>query len=227
MTTYFYSDIIIPLITIPFIDLLLCTIIDKRARWFQLHSAINTIIVYIIYNDVYLLYTDPLHNIRIIESKIDCNFIIFLHIYHYFIFENNVMDYFHHFVFIGCGCIPIFYYYNSNLIRLTMFSACGLPGAIEYLTLTLVKHNKINSLTQKRFNSYLYNYFRYPTTIYSITIIYIAYLHDLTPVIYPIIVYYIMFLIFINGSFYNKLTLENHIQHKIAHRFNYLNAHRQ
>ena len=82
-----------------------------------------------------------------------------------------------------------------------MFSACGLPGAIEYLTLTLVKHNKINSLTQKRFNSYLYNYFRYPTTIYSITIIYIAYLHDLTPVIYPIIIYYIMFLNFYKWIF--------------------------
>jgi hypothetical protein len=211
INAYFSVDIIIPLISIPFIDFLLCIIIDTKARWFQLHAAVNTIIVYIISNDIYLLYTDPLHNIRDVESKMECNFIIFLHIYHYFIFKNTVMDNFHHFIFIGCGGIPLFYYYNSNLTRLTSFAVCGLPGAIEYFTLTLVKHNKMKSLTQKQFNSYLYNYFRYPITIYGITIIYIAHTQNLTSETPSIVIYYIIFLVFMNGSFYNKLTIENAI----------------
>ena len=203
--TYFsLPEILIPLVSIPCIDIILSATIGTRARWFQLHSMINFIIVYIISGDVYLLYTDPLNNIRTLESKIDCNFIVLLHIYHYFVFKNTRMDYFHHFIFVGCGCVPIFYCYSSNLIRLTTFSGCGLPGAIEYLTLTLVKNNKLNSLKQKRFNSHLYNYFRYPTTIYSITVIYISYLQDLTQVIHPIIIYYIMLLVFINGSLDRK-----------------------
>ena len=41
------SDIIIPLLSIPTIDLLLCIFFGTNARWFQLHSVINGIITYI------------------------------------------------------------------------------------------------------------------------------------------------------------------------------------
>ena len=122
------------------------------------------------------------------------------------------------------GCLPIFCFYDSNLLRLTSFAACGLPGAIEYFTLALVKHKKLGILTQKRMNAILYNYIRFPMTLYSITVIHIAYTLGLTPSSSPIVVYYVIFLVYINGSFYNKLTIENHIQHKVAMRLNYLNA---
>lgn len=209
------TDFIIPAITIPSIDFLLCIIFTSHSRWFQLHSAINTIIVYIISNDVFLLYTDPINNIHESDSKIECSFIILLHIYHYLLFKNTVMDYFHHIVFIGGGCLPIFYLYNTNLTRLASFAGCGLPGAIEYFTLSLVKHKKMNSLTQKQMNSFMYNYFRFPATLYSISVIHIAYMMSLTPPCSAALVYYIIFIIFLNGSFYNKLTVENHIEHKL------------
>ena len=216
------TDFIIPAITIPVVDLLLCLMFTSHARWFQLHSAINAIIVYIIYNDVFILYMDPIHNIHESESKIECSFIILLHIYHYLLFKNTMMDYFHHIVFVGGGCVPIFCSYNSNLIRLASFAGCGLPGAFEYFTLALVKHNKMNSLTQKWMNALMYNYFRYPATVYSVTVIHIAYSMSLTPAASIVIVYYIIFIIFMNGSFYNKLTIENHIHHRVAIKLNSL-----
>lgn len=222
---YFSStDFIIPVITIPMIDFLLCTLFTSQARWFQLHSAINAIIVYIISNDVFLLYTDPLNNIHETESKLECSYIVLLHIYHYFLFKNTMMDYFHHIVFVGFGCIPIFCFYNTNLIRLATFAGCGLPGAIEYFTLSLVKHKKLNSLTQKRLNSYMYNYFRFPATVYSISIIHIAYIMNLTPAAHIALVYYIIFIVFLNGSFYNKLTLDNHTEHKLLLKINNSNT---
>ena len=112
VVTYLNStDFIIPAITIPSIDFILCIMFTRHARWFQLHSAINIIIVYIISNDVFLLYTDPLNNIRNTESKIECSFIILLHLYHYMVFKNTMMDYLHHFVF-------VVWWMSSNLLFL-------------------------------------------------------------------------------------------------------------
>ena len=221
------TDFIIPAIVIPGVDVLLCMLFTKHARWFQLHSAINAIIVYIISTDVFLLYTDPLNNIQQTESKVECSFIILLHLYHYLRFPNTTMDYFHHIIFIGFGCIPIFCFYNSNLIRLASFAGCGLPGAIEYFMLALVKHKKLGSLTQKRMNSLMYNYFRYPATVYSVTVIHVAYTQGLTPVAPIAMVYYIIFIVFMNGSFYNKLTLENYVEHRIAFKLHSLNSGRR
>ena len=150
------SDIIIPLITIPTIDLVLCKIFGTISRWFQLHSVINFIIVSIIYRDVIRLYINPLQYNRLVDTKIECYYILFLHIYHLFMKKLSFMDYFHHIVFIGAGFLPGILLSNSNLTRLVSFSGCGLTGVIEYATLALVKHKRLDYLTQKKINSYIY-----------------------------------------------------------------------
>ena len=70
------SDIIIPLLSIPTIDLLLCRLFGTKSRWFQLHSAINGIITYIIWSDVYLLVINPIKNINIMISIMDYYYIM-------------------------------------------------------------------------------------------------------------------------------------------------------
>jgi hypothetical protein len=209
----------VPLISIPLIDQGLCLLFGRRSRWFQLHSAINAIVVSIIYKDVIDLFIDPIANNRLVDTKIDCYYIIFLHLYHLFITKNlTFMDYFHHIVFVGIGCAPGFLIYNNNLVRLSSFAACGLTGTIEYFTLALVKHKKLNSLTQKNISSYLYNYVRYPLSIYSILAIYIVYINNPLIVTNTWLLMYVTFIIFLNGSFYNKLTIENYIIHKMIER---------
>ena len=61
-------DYIIPLISIPIIDILLCKGFGSKSRWFQLHSVINAVIVYIIWNDVICLITNPIINVRQMNS---------------------------------------------------------------------------------------------------------------------------------------------------------------
>jgi hypothetical protein len=208
-------DIMAPLIIIPSTDFILCKLFGTRSRWFQLHSIINLVIVYITYNDVFNLFINPLNSIKIVDSKIDYYFILWLHIYHIFIGKLSFMDICHHLLFVGTGIIPCILCHSSNLIRIGSFTLCGLPGAIEYGTLSLVKHNKIKSITQKRIVSYIYNYFRYPITIYSSTLTYIAYIQGFKTNTDPRLILYVNLLLIINGSFYNKLTIENYMEHKL------------
>lgn len=214
VTNIMSRDMIIPFVAIPTTDLLLCVLIGTKTRWFQLHAAVNAIIVSIIYEDVIKLYIDPIENNGELSSQMEGYFIIFLHIYHLFISKNlSFMDYFHHILFVGLGFVPAFLVYTNNLIRLASFAGCGITGFLEYSSLVLVKHNLIDSLKQKKFNSYLYNYVRYPLSLYSIVAMYMAYRkNNLT--INPFMLTYISIIIFFNGAFYNKLTVENYIHHK-------------
>lgn len=209
-------EIIIPVITIPSIDLFLCLLFGAKARWFQLHSVINAVIVGIIYDDVIKLYRNPLLNNHAITCKLDMTYIMWLHLYHLLITKNiTCMDYFHHIVFVGFGCLPAYLLYDNNLLRLGVFATCGFTGAIEYFSLALVKHGRLTLLAQKRFNSHLYNYVRYPLSMYSVITIYIVSLYDreLTGD-YPVLLFVINVMIFMNGAFYNKLTVENYIRNQ-------------
>jgi len=216
---YDKTDILIPLITIPSVDLLLCLIFTQKARWFQLHSVINGIIVYIIQDDVINLYKNPITYSKILDTKIEFYFITFLHIYHLIISSNlTMMDYFHHILFIGFGCVPAYLLYDNNLIRLGTFASCGITGCIEYFSLALVKHQKLHPITQKKYNSYLYNYVRYPLTVYCNVSIYISYRLNYL-IGNPYFLIYINLIIFYNGAFYNKLTLENYMGHKVIQHY--------
>ena len=75
-------DYIIPIILTPTIDNLLCKMFGTKSRWFQLHSVINAIIVYIIWDDIINIYSNPLMYIKEVESKMDSYFIMVIHIYH-------------------------------------------------------------------------------------------------------------------------------------------------
>ena len=210
-------EIIIPIIAIPSIDLLLCFLFGVKARWFQLHSAINIVIVGIIFDDVVKLYRNPIYNNHDIDSKLELTYIMTLHIYHLLISKNiTFMDYCHHLLFVGFACLPAYIFYNNNLLRLSVFATCGLTGSIEYFMLALVKHNRLTSIKQKMYNTYIYNYLRYPFSMYSVIAIYISSLYN--PEIignYPMLLLFMNLTILLNGSFYNKLAIENYIEHKM------------
>jgi len=198
MLKYILTNFIVA-ISIPLLDLGLCLIYNKKARWFQLHAAVNFVILTIIYKDVFTLVVNPL-KIRYIENPIEIYYIFYLHLYHMIIFKNTLMDYFHHIVFVLFGALPVYYFYSYNIIRLSTFVGCGLPGLIEYTTLSLVKNEKMSSLTQKSLISNIYNYFRYPFTIFSASAIYIANQNQFTNIPSNHIIF-VMLMIFLNGSY--------------------------
>ena len=65
-----------------------------------------------------------------------------------FRFNITPMDKFHHYLFVFFGAIPMLLFWKGPFMQLTMFFTCGLPGAIDYFILCLVKHNYILKLEQ-------------------------------------------------------------------------------
>lgn len=207
-----YSDILIPVTAIPILDILLCCMISSKARWFQLHACVNLIITVIIFNDVKDYFNNLFLAIKDRDSNLDNYFIIVLHCYHCLFFKNlKMLDYFHHFLFVITGVLPSTYLFNNNVTRFITFTGCGVPGIIEYGTLVLVKHNYITTLYQKKINSYMYAFFRSPLAIFNASFIYMGYKYNYFNHENIYILMYILFLTYFNGTFYNKLTIENYI----------------
>lgn len=206
-----------PVVKITTADMLLCSLFGKKARWFQLHCFINLMICNIIKYDIYNLLYSPL-DVYKLDKYDELYYIFYLHVYHMMFFKNTLMDYFHHVVFVIFGTIPIYYYYNYNVIRLATLSGCGIPGAIEYFTLSLVKHEKIQSLTQKTIMVNVYNYFRYPFSIFAASNIYYSHMIGLTNKVDNKLIFYTIFMITFNSGFFNKLTIENRIQHYLHNK---------
>ena len=110
------------------------------------------------------------------------------------------------------GVFPSVIYINSNIVRLGFISGCGITGFIEYGSLALVKNGKITSIVQKRINSFMYAYIRCPLAIFGCAFNYVFYMEGLLPYDNPYMVIYINLLMFLNATYYNKLTIENHIE---------------
>lgn len=210
-TFQFDKQLLIPLLTIPSLDILLCCMISNKARWFQLHASINLIITVIIFQDVEKYFTRMFGGILEKTSNIDNYFILILHLYHCLFFKNlSKLDYFHHLLFVITGVIPCTFLFKSNISRLITFTGCGLPGIIEYGSLVLMKHDIISQLMQKKINSYMYAYLRCPLSIFNVSFIYIGYKEGYFYEENRNLLFYILFLTYFNGTFYNKLTIENY-----------------
>tara|TARA_Y100000591_G_C21834949_1_gene701895 strand:- start:1886 stop:2548 length:663 start_codon:yes stop_codon:yes gene_type:complete len=206
------NDITIPIVIVPICDIFMCILFTTRARWFQLHMIVNVIITSIIIKDVIDIYTDPINNIEIKTHDLDNYFIIVLHLYHMITFKYlTYMDYIHHFLFVCFGILPSIFFIKTNILRVSTIAGCGIPGIIEYGSLVLVKHDYIDKLTQKKINSNMYAYFRNPLGLFSFIIIYISYINNKLYIDNKFMILFMMLLVYINSTFYNKLTIENYI----------------
>lgn len=88
------------------------------------------------------------------------------------------------------------------------FFISGLPGAIDYLLLVLVKYDKVPVIVQKRVCASLNVYMRGPFILVSAYTMYIALLYKNTTV--PISVgLFIFFVSVFNSLYYTKTTVAN------------------
>ena len=160
------SNFIDSFFTIIIIDFILCILLGLKARYFQLHTLVNTIITVRILPDVIKLINDPINNYRILNNNYESMLILSLHLYHILISKKlSYIELFHHILFVGLGIIPSIIFIKTNQIYLGYIACSGIPGIFEYGLLTLLKNNIINSNIQKKYTAYLYNYFRYPLAI--------------------------------------------------------------
>lgn len=208
------------LCVIPFTDFILIKCFGSTARWFQLHSAINFFITYLIRNDIYSFIFYPLYAIRVNTDYKVVYYIIYLHTYHFFIKKLHLIELIHHILFVFMGVLPCIFFWKYNIINLWILSGCGLPGAIEYFLLSLVKNDMLSSKKQKYISANINNYMRLPITMYGLSLTYIAYIERL---IYcnSIFFIYVCILIYTNGTFFNKLAIENYTKYKYTNKIDY------
>lgn len=194
--------------TIPLVDFCMVKLFGKSSRWFQLHAVVNMMVVYLVLPDTYSLIISPIFPLapRNIWVDMSLSLALFIHVYHCIIDTLSSIELWHHVIFVALGIIPAIFYYDSQAPAILLFTGCGFPGAIEYTMLSLVKHGKMTSISQKRVNSWVNNYIRAPLSIYGATIIHL----DSTSVIS----YYICFLIYLNGTFFSKMAVENYMWHR-------------
>ena len=200
-------------------DKLLCNIFNTKARWYQLHVFGNLLVTYKIFTEISNLYIDPFNSYKFLENHDATIIILCMHIHHVLFFKLNLMDYFHHIVFVALGILPSLIFVRTNQIYLGYIACSGIPGVIEYSILSLYKNNKINLITQKKINSSLYNYVRYPMCLFgsSINILAMNY-NSIARSEKLYVTLYLNLLLFINGSLFNELTMTSYISNYYKNR---------
>ena len=209
-----YYNLLLSTIIIIFGDFLLMFLFTSKGRWFQLHAFTNLLIVINILPEIKNIIIFDNYDTNNIKNNIPSFYILILHIYHILTFKNlSAIDYFHHIVFVGLGVIPTILFLKTNQCFLAYITGMGIPGFIEYTSLTLYKNNYINLLTQKKIISFIYNYFRYPLCIFGITLNLINYKNGYLIDNFFLTIY-LNSLLFFNGSLFNYLTLNSYFKYK-------------
>ena len=89
-----------------------------------------------------------------------------VHAYHLLAFKDLTLDdWVHHLVFGGTICFVGLVFNSGPLLSVLAFFLSGLPGGLDYLMLTLVKHELMERLTEKRWNARINVWIRSPGTM--------------------------------------------------------------
>ncbi len=207
-------DIGVVLSSIMVADCILCYLFGSKARWFQLHSFINFLIIVLIYPSLIEIISNPISGYKLLDTHKPSFYVLFLHIYHIVAFKNlGFYDYFHHILFIGLGVLPSVLYIEYNQLYLGYLACSGIPGVIEYGTLALYKNDKISLFNQKRICTFLYIYLRFPLCIYGVTMNCIGYKMNIIKD-NLLLTFYINLLLYLNGTIFTHLTCASYFRIK-------------
>ncbi len=204
--------LIISLIICGFIDLSLIMLSGWKARWFKLHACINSLIVGLTVDNIYMMICDPQCGFEPKMNNIDGIFTVSLHLYHCLFFKLKGIDYYHHglSVFVPILLVPnIKYKFNS----LYYFTLSGLPGGLDYFALSLVKYDYISKLKEKQISSLLNTYIRMPLGNIAAFYTYTAAVNE-TDINKLISLGTMAFIIYFNVSYFGKLAIENYGENK-------------
>ena len=191
-------------------DYTLLRSMGKKARWFQLHAAINMIVTLMTLPDTILALKDPKAAMTQYCSRSATILIMTLHLYHLLFFKKITrMNYIHHIVSSLAG-VPAILFYHNKLLNACNFFICGLPGLINYACLTAVKHDRMNKLTEKKINSFLNVYLRQPGALYVFFMNYICYRYKYDKYTPPLMYFTGAPILFWNASFFSYEAVYNY-----------------
>ncbi|KNC47641.1 uncharacterized protein AMSG_03872 [Thecamonas trahens ATCC 50062] len=140
---------------------------DKNGRYFTLHVAINAYVVLVHFDDVYYAITDPWGSVFWPCDNRGIIAIAALHLYHIGFYQPlPAVDWVHHIIMIIILLPTAYLLQPGPMLGEGAFWASGLPGGIDYLMLVLVKAGKMNSLTEKSWNTTIQTWIRMPGCLY-------------------------------------------------------------
>lgn len=185
-------------------------------RWFLLHSLWNIWIVLGTWEDF----------LRTIEKPSDaCNkdreynlaptfLSMALHLYHcvapWYAKNLNLQDLIHHvgFAICGLGYMSLWYSWGPGA-NFAFFFLTGLPGAVDYFLLALVKWKKMHRMTEKKINVSINNWCRGPGCVVAAAWTFSCYREGIMdPPLYIVVVQ--LLLLVLNGQYYASRVTRNY-----------------
>lgn len=185
----------------------------QNVRWFFIHFVINTFITIYGFHDLKFSLT----NISQCVTKEWTNgielyiLVVVLHIYHIMHFKLNKLDWLHH-ISMAIISAPVIFIYNRKCTAVVgLWFTSGLPGAIDYLLLWLVKMGYYDKELEKKIYIYINVWLRSPGCIYA-TILQLNFINYIDIMSYKEILAYcwLIFILFWNGQFFMHTTLKDY-----------------
>lgn len=158
------------------IDMTLLQLFLNKARWFALHTIGNAFVIYYTLPILIKVVTNPIEGFKLDADYMPLNITVALHIYHMLFYKNlPQIDWIHHILMTG---IALFSYTCPSCIivctNCLLFFINGLPGGIDYAMLVLVKYEYMESILEKKLNSYLNILIRSPGILVGTYIMYLT-----------------------------------------------------
>ena len=194
------------------IDKIGISILSKKAQWFQLHFIINMLISYTSWNEAAQILINPNKAKEITNNYITCALAFSLHLYHVLFFKLSTVDKLHH-VSSVFFVTPLGLYFNKKVLSLHYFFGTGVPGGIEYLLLSLVKHDKLSVIKQKQCSSYLNAFMRMPGGVLASFLTFADAINS-SDIIFTIVGIIIAIISFLNVTIFGKMAIENYIERR-------------
>ena len=192
---------------------------SSRARWFSIHAFANLLVVLTGLPAFLTTLYDPLNAMdpnTYTDSSLFGNASPFpniiinsVHLYHVIAFKLSSADYFHHLLFIPTLGLLGQYYRQGSFRGFLAFMISGLPGGIDYLNLTLVKHGLLDILVQKRCCAGLNVWLRGPSLVISAFILWLGFRYG-SPTVPAAAAVAVGFLAAFNGQYYTKQSVSNY-----------------
>jgi hypothetical protein len=144
------------------------------ARWFAIHVFCNLWITWVAFPDLYLVFFDPMYTLQATTFASIYPLAInqALHFYHMVLFFDELVfvDWLHHGV-MTLITVPLLFTQNPTpIINANHIFITGIPGAIDYIMLVMVKQGKLRSSTEKAVNCFMNVWIRAPG-IFFITVV--------------------------------------------------------
>jgi len=187
--------------------------LSDNVRWFFMHFIINTYITIYGFKDVlYSLTNLETCSITKWNNGIELfSTIMALHLYHICCFKLNSLDWLHHISMAIISAPMILLYNNTCPAIVGLWFTSGLPGAIDYFVLWLVKMGFCQREFEKKLYIYINVWLRSPGCLYA-TVLQLGVIPHLDDYSYFDILckMWLIFILFWNGQFFMHTTLQDY-----------------